>query len=258
MKLRLLPSSFEKDGSASPRQHLTCFILNDTIAIDAGSLAMALDDKVRELVKDVVLTHAHLDHIAGLPLFLDDQFSTISEPLRIHASSEVIEILERDVFNWSIYPRFSELRNQFGPVVEYRTFDAASILRIGSVEITPVAVNHKVPCSGFVISENGHSIAITGDTAEMESYWETVNRRNDLSALLIECAFPDELSDLAENSHHLTPSALAGELTKFRLSNCPVFVINIKPAYRERVIDQISRSGLDQVSILEIGREYVF
>jgi len=66
------------------------------------------------------------------------------------------------------------------------------------------------------------------------------------------------LSDLAENSHHLTPSALAGELTKFRLPNCPVFVINIKPAYRERVIDQISRSGLDQVSILEIGREYVF
>ena len=79
---------------------------------------MALDDKEPELVKDVVLTHAHLDHIAGLPLFLDDQFSTISEPLRIHASSEVIEILERDVFNWSIYPRFSELRNQFGPVVE--------------------------------------------------------------------------------------------------------------------------------------------
>ncbi len=134
---------------------------------------MALDDKERELVKDVVLTHAHLDHIAGLPLFLDDQFSTISEPLRIHASSEVIEVLERDVFNWSVYPRFSELRNHVGPVVEYRSFDVASILRIGSVEILPVAVNHKVPCSGFVISENGHSIAITGDTAEMESYWET-------------------------------------------------------------------------------------
>jgi len=114
VKLKLLPSSFEPDGAASQRQHLTCFLINGKVAVDAGSLAMAVTDEERASVRDIVITHAHLDHIAGLPLFLDDQFSELTEPVRIHATAEVVRVLERDVFNWSVYPRFSELENDHG------------------------------------------------------------------------------------------------------------------------------------------------
>src|ERR1043165_2965509 len=75
MKLQLLPSTFEPDGSASSRQHLSCLVINDRIAVDAGSLAMAATDAHRQNLRDVVLTHAHLDHIAGLRLFVDDLFA---------------------------------------------------------------------------------------------------------------------------------------------------------------------------------------
>ena len=105
MKLRLLPSSFEHDGSASARQHLTCFIVNESVAFDAGSLAMGLSVEEGRKVRDIVLTHAHLDHVAGLPLFIDDHFATLAAPVRVHAAEEVIEVLERDIFNWSVYPR---------------------------------------------------------------------------------------------------------------------------------------------------------
>ena len=46
-------------------------IIDDSVAIDAGSLAFACTGRQRERVRDVVLTHTHLDHIAGLPQLLN-------------------------------------------------------------------------------------------------------------------------------------------------------------------------------------------
>lgn len=255
VKLRLLPSSFEKDGAASPRQHLTCLLVNETVAIDAGSLAMAVNDTERSAIRDVVLTHAHLDHIAGLPLFIDDQFSELTEAIRIHATPEVIEILERDIFNWSVYPRFSELTNSHGRVMEYRPFEQGQSFQVGGLVFDAVEVNHKVPCSGFVVSDGSVSIAITGDTANMDAFWKAVSNRS-LNALLIECAFPDELSELAEMSHHLTPKGLARELEKFGQTGCEVLVVNIKPSYREAVLRELEALDIPNLDPMEVGRGY--
>ena len=255
MKLKLLPSSFEMDGAASPRQHLTCFLVNGKVAVDAGSLAMAVTPAERYAIRDVVVTHAHLDHIAGLPLFIDDQFSELTEAIRIHATQEVIDVLERDIFNWSVYPRFSELTNSHGPVMDYRPFEQGGSFRIGELVFESVEVNHKVPCSGFVISDESASIAVTGDTANMDSFWDAISLRK-LSALLIECAFPNELAELAEMSCHLTPQTLARELQKFSDPHCEVFVINIKPSYREAVLREINELGLDNVTDLGVGKTY--
>jgi cAMP phosphodiesterase len=255
VKLKLLPSSFEPDGAASQRQHLTCFLINGKVAVDAGSLAMAVTDEERASVRDIVITHAHLDHIAGLPLFLDDQFSELTEPVRIHATAEVVRVLERDVFNWSVYPRFSELENDHGKVMVYRPFEQGTTFNIGDLQFRPLEVNHKVPCSGFVISDGTASIAITGDTANMEDFWAAV-ADIELSALMIECAFPNELSELADMSRHLTPITLAAELKKFQKPDCEIFVVNIKPSYRARVLSQIAGVGLTNVKAMEIGTTY--
>lgn len=256
MKLRLLPSSFESDGTASVRQHLTCFLINDRVAIDAGSLAMAVTDKERGAIRDIVLTHAHLDHIAGLPLFVDDQFASLDGPIRIHAFQEVIEVLERDIFNWSVYPRFSELENDNGKVVDYCPIKQGSEFSIGGLTLLPMKVNHKVPCSGFMINDGNATILITGDTAAMDGFWDGVAKQTEISALLIECAFPNELESLAEMAHHLTPRMLGNELRRFDRPNCPIYVINIKPAYRETVVREIKELGLPNVEILVAGREY--
>ena len=255
MRLRLLPSSFENDGAASSRQHLTCFVINGNVAVDAGSLAMAVTAEERTQIRDIVLTHAHLDHIAGLPLFIDDQFSELTKAVRVHATPDVIEVLERDVFNWSVYPRFSELTNEFGKVMEYHPFEQGSEFRVGELLFEAVGVNHKVPCSGFIISDDSASIAITGDTANMDSFWENVNARR-LDALLIECAFPNELAELAEMSCHLTPFGLAEELEKLKDRSCETLVINIKPSYREQVLAEIENLGISGLKDLRVGKMY--
>lgn len=252
----MLPSTFDDKGRPSARQHLTCVVIDDAVAIDAGSLALSFSPDRFHRIRDVVLTHAHLDHIAGLPLFIDDLFATLTEPVRIHAAREVIDVLERDVFNWSVYPRFSELVNSHGPVIEYRPFEYGRDFGVRHLTVRAIPVNHKVPSAGFLIGDGRSLIAMTGDTAAIDEFWKAINTQRGLSALMIECAFPDELQDLAEISHHLTPSGLRSELSKFELRDCPIFIVNIKPMYREETISQISKLGLPGVEILEVGRIY--
>ena len=256
MKFELLPSTIDSDGRASPRQHLTCLIVDDRVSFDAGSLAMSCSKKQSECVRDIVLTHAHLDHIAGLPLFIDDLFPTLSEPVRVHASREIIEVLERDIFNWSVYPRFSELSNSNGPVLEYSTYEAGRQFEVRHLNITPIDVNHRVPAAGFIISDNMSVVAMTGDTAAMSGFWLTVNEQDRMDALLMECAFPDELQELADISHHLTPARLKAELGKLDRQDCRLYVTNMKPAYRDRIMEQISKLGIERLEILEVGRCY--
>lgn len=218
---------------------------------------MAASTRQREMIRDIVLTHAHLDHVAGLPLFIDDLFASLTEPIRIHAAAEVIEVLERDIFNWSVYPKFSELENSNGRVLEYREFRIGEAFRVKHLTVTPVAVNHKVPATGFLISDGKSTVGLTGDTAVADGFRQAVLEEENVSALLVECAFPDELAGLAEASFHLTPSKLRNELDRGERPDCPIYAINLKPMYREQIVEQISRT-LPELQIFEVGKIYEF
>ena len=96
----MLPSTFDEAGKFSSKQHFQCLVINGNVVIDAGSLASSTTSLERSSIRDVVLTHSHLDHIAGLPLFIDDLFPVLTEPVRVHAVREVIDSLESHIFNW--------------------------------------------------------------------------------------------------------------------------------------------------------------
>jgi cAMP phosphodiesterase len=258
LRIELLKSTAACDAVISKRQHLTCFVINDRVAIDAGSLAQSCSDSQRENIRDVVLTHAHLDHIAGLPIFVDDLFSSLTSPIKVHACQEVIEDLEKHIFNWSIYPRFSELSNENGPVLEYCPLVNGRKSDVCELHLIPIPVNHKVPSSGFLISDDKVSIAFSGDTSEMDDFWAVVNVAGKLNALFIECAFPNSLTELADASHHLTPRKLRLELMKFKQRATPIFVINMKPMFRETIKAELSELKLSNIQVLDPGRVYEF
>ncbi len=253
MKIQLLPSTIEPDGTASVRQHLSCLVIDDLVAIDAGSLAQAVSPVQRAQIRDVVLTHAHLDHIAGLPLFVDDLFASVESPIVIHAVQEVIDVLERNIFNWSVYPRFSELRNDHGPVMEYRPFELGVEFSVRHLKLKAIGVNHKVPSVGFIISDGNSIVAMTGDTAELNGFWNRVNDLGNAAAVIVECAFPNRLAELASISHHLTPKSLERELAKLRI-DCPVYVMSIKPAYYDSVVEELSALKIPQLRVFDSGQ----
>src|SRR4051794_35998190 len=168
MRIQILPSTIDENGRASQRQHLMSLVINDRVAIDAGSLAFSCTELQRAQIRDIILTHTHLDHIAGLPLFIDDLFSRLERPICVHATREMIEILERNIFNWEVYPKFSELENDHGKVLEYREFEAGSHLTLDGLSVKSIPVNHQVNACGYVVEDGDIAIAITGDTAETD------------------------------------------------------------------------------------------
>ena len=258
MKIQLLPSTFDAQGHATLEQRLTCFLIDDCVAVDAGSIAIALNSDQRERVRDIIVTHPHMDHIASLPIFIDDLYPTLKEPLRIYATQEVIDLLERDVFNWNVYPRFSDLKNDFGPVMEYVPIPVNEVFQVAHLKVVAVPVNHIVPTVGLVITDGQSSVAFSSDTFQTEEFWRVVNATKQLDALLIEASFPDEMAKLAEVSRHFTPASLGKELKKLNHNGMDILAVHLKPTHRDTIIRQLNALGIPKLSVMNPGEVYTW
>ena len=241
---------------ATLEQRLTCFLIDDCVAVDAGSIAIALTNEQRPNVKDIIVTHPHLDHIASLPIFIDDLYPTLKEPIRVHATPEVIGLLERDVFNWNVYPRFSDLKNDYGPVMEYIPIPIGKPFTVAHLTVVAVPVNHIVPTVGLIVSDGKKSVAFSSDTAETEDFWRIVNEVKALDALLIETSFPDRMAKLAEVSRHFTPTSLVQELKKLTHNGMDIMAVHLKPTYREEIIAELNALSIPKLRVMEPGRVY--
>ena len=58
MKLKVLGCY----GGNIPGHGMTSLLLNDTVALDAGWVSGALSLRDQEKVKDIFISHSHLDH----------------------------------------------------------------------------------------------------------------------------------------------------------------------------------------------------
>jgi cAMP phosphodiesterase len=197
-----------------------------------------------------------MDHVASLPIFIDDLYATLQEPMRVHATPEVIHLLERDVFNWNVYPRFSELHNDYGPVMEYVPIPIGQSFRVAHLTVEAIPVNHIVPTVGLIVSDDQTSVAFSSDTAETDDFWRAVNGRKHLDALLIEASFPNEMSKLAEVSRHFTPASLGKELTKLNHNGMDILAVHLKPTYRDQIIAQLNDLKIPKLSVMEPGKTY--
>ena len=256
MRIQLLPSTFDAQGHATLEQRLTCFLIDDCVAVDAGSLGIALTSDQRSKVRNIIVTHPHMDHIASLPIFIDDLYPTLTEPVRVHATPEVIELLERDVFNWNVYPRFSDLRNDYGPVMEYVPIPIGSAFPVAHLSVIAVPVNHIVPTVGLIVSDSSSSVAFSSDTAETDQFWDVVNNTPHLDALLIEASFPDNMAELAEVSRHFTPASLGRELKKLDHNGIDVLAVHLKPSYRDLIIRELYALNIPKLGVMEPGKTY--
>ncbi len=255
MKIKLLPSTFDADGRPSSEQRLSCYIIDDAVAVDAGSLAFGLSAHERHLIRDVIITHTHIDHIASLPIFIDDAFELLEDSIRIHATAETIEHLERDIFNWSTYPRFTELHNGRCTVMEYVPFVIGEEISVKHLRIATVLVDHAVPTVGLLISSGDACIAYSSDTRETEAFWHLLNQAPRLDALFVEASFPNSMQKLAEVAGHLTPAALDRELHKLHHAT-NVYAVHIKPSHRDTITRELAALGRTNLQVMEVGLTY--
>lgn len=231
-------------------------MIDDRVTVDAGSIGIALTEHQQQSIRDVIVTHPHMDHIASLPIFVDDLFGELREPVRIHATQEVIDLLKADVFNDTVYPKFDELKNAHGSVMEYVSFALGREFKVAHLTCTAVSVNHIVPTVGLLVSDGKTTVAFSSDTAETEELWRLINAASQLDALFIEASFPDSMEGLAKASKHLTPAMLQNELGKLEHNGMDILAVHLKPAYREKVVAELKQLKIERLSVMEPGRVY--
>jgi 3',5'-cyclic-nucleotide phosphodiesterase len=168
----------------------------------------------------------------------------------------VIDLLERDVFNWNVYPRFSELKNDYGSVMEYVPIPINEDFQIRHLTVKAVPVNHIVPTIGLLVKDGNSSVAFSSDTAETDQFWDMVNDTKQLDALLIEASFPNELEKLADVSRHFTPSSLGAELKKLTHNGMDILAVHLKPTHRDIIIEQLNELQIPKLKVMNPGEVY--
>jgi ribonuclease BN (tRNA processing enzyme) len=238
-------------------QAATTFLVDGALAIDAGSLAFALTPAQQARVRDVVVTHSHMDHIASLPIFVAEQFTARRDPIVVHATATVLESLERHVFNGRIWPRFQGLRlpRSGAPCLRFSRIEPRRPFRVAGLRVTAIPVNHTVPTVGLLLRDSTAAVLFTSDTASTDEIWEVANRTSSARAIFVDVSFPDELAALARDSRHLTPAALGRELEKLRRP-LRIYAVHVKPQSREQVERELAALRRPGLAVARIGRDY--
>lgn len=253
MRIRVLGAH----GGASPRHRQTSFLLNGAVCLDAGAIAEALSLSEQARVRSVLLTHAHLDHVASLPFLLDNVFGRKESPVEVAAPAGVISSLRRHLFNDALWPDFSRLSGSDGPVVSFRTLDWEVPERVAGLTVTAVPVNHVVPACGYLISDGSATVVFSGDTGPTERLWTVARSVSDVRAVFLECSFPDARREIAFLSCHLTPETVEGELPKMPPA-VPVFLYHMKPPGLEAIAAEVAALGAPRLRLLSDGEELAF
>lgn len=225
MKLRVLGCS---GGIGGRHLRTTALLVDCDVLIDAGTGVTDLSIAELAAIDHVFLTHSHLDHIAALPLMLDTVADCRQKSLTVYGTGEVLTLLSKHIFNWAIWPDFSEVPNAEQPVMRYQVIEPGVAVRLGGRSFTALPVDHTVPAVGYRLDSGAASLVFSGDTGVCDEFWQAVNRIHNLRHLIIECAFSNREERLALVSKHLCPSLLQRELQKIE-RRCDLYITHLKP-----------------------------
>jgi cAMP phosphodiesterase len=233
MKLRVLGCS----GGIGGNLRTTSFLLDHDVLIDAGTGVGELSLTELSMIDHIFVTHSHLDHIACIPFLVDSVGFMREKPLTIYASEETLDILRQHIFNWKIWPDFSEIPNTLNPYMRYQQVGLGETITLGQRKITPIPANHVVPAVGYQLDSGHASLVFSGDTTSNDELWNVVNKIENLRYIIIETAFSNSEKELAVLSKHLCPSLLAAELVKLK-RNAEIFITHLKPGELELTMQE--------------------
>jgi ribonuclease BN (tRNA processing enzyme) len=234
MKLKILGCS----GGIGGELRTTSMLLDSDTLIDAGTGVGDLSVAELTLIDDVFVTHSHMDHVTSIPFLADTVGGLRRKPITIHATRETLGILREHLFNWKLWPDFTQIPDPKNPVLRYQEIEIGVPVSLGGRHITALPANHVVPAVGFQLDSGRASLVFTGDTTTNDALWPHVNRIRNLRYLIIETALSDRERELAVASKHLCPTLLAEELRKLT-SSPDIYITHLKPREAELIMEEI-------------------
>jgi ribonuclease BN (tRNA processing enzyme) len=254
MRIKILGCS----GGIGGDLRTTTMLIDDDILLDAGTGVGDLTLEQLVKIDHVFVTHSHLDHVTSIPFLVDTVCWMRSQPIFIHCTRDTIRILKEHLFNWKIWPDFSQIPDGNNPFMIYEEVTVGETVKIGKREFTAVPANHVVPAVGYLVDSGNGSLLFSGDTTTNDALWEIANRTENLRYLIIETAFPNKEREIAIASKHLCPSMLADELAKLT-RQVEIYITHLKPGEVALTMSEIEKdAAFWHPMMLECGQIFEF
>jgi ribonuclease BN (tRNA processing enzyme) len=254
MKIRVL-GAYGAEGLA---QRPSAFLVNDRVLIDGGTVGGAVSRLEQLEIEHALVSHSHLDHIAGLAYLTETlALCEARTPLTIASLEPVVTALRTSIFNDTVWPDFTRLPSPDAPVLRFQSLLEDVEHRIGEFWVRPVPVSHTVPTSGFIVHDGTSGVVYSGDTGPTDALWKAAGEVRGLRAVILECAFPNRLAGLADLARHMTPELIRRELDKMP-ADVPVLIFHVKPQFFDEIGDELGEISGARITMAEQDKTYAF
>jgi ribonuclease BN (tRNA processing enzyme) len=252
MKIRVLGCS----GGIGGGLRTTALLVDDDVLIDAGTGVGDLSLESLAKIDHIFVSHSHLDHVTSIPFLVDTVCWMRGSPILVYAIREVLDILRAHLFNWKIWPDFTQIPDAQKPFMVYREIKVGESVELKGRRFTAIPANHTVPAVGYRVENERSSLIFSGDTSINDGLWQAVNSARNLKYLIIETAFSNKERDIAVASRHLCPQMLAEELEKMRASP-EIYITHLKPGEGALTMKEVSQAaGRWRPRMLENNQEF--
>ena len=215
MKLHFLGTSGYHPNNV---RQTACLMLPELgVILDAGTGLFRVGELIETPHLDILLTHAHLDHVIGLT-FLYDVLQTHDVTVTVHVAADKVSTIEDHLFDPLLFP--------VQPNFTIRPFQGETLRLHDGSEVKTIPLRHPGGSHGFRFDWDSTSLAyITDTTADLEAPY--VDQIQGVSTLIHECYFPDGHQEKAELTGHswLTPVAQVAA----RAAVDRAFLVHINP-----------------------------
>lgn len=197
MKLLLLGTA---GYHPNERRQTACLMLPEAgIVLDAGTGFFRVREHLQTPTLDILLTHAHLDHVVGLTYLLSTVWQRKLERITVHGEAAKLTAVREHLLSDALFP--APLPCDWQPL-------AAGQADIAGARVTHFALTHPGGCVGYRLDWPGRSLAyVTDTTATPDAGY--LDRIRGVDLLIHECNFRDIEQEWAVKTGHSCTSAVA-------------------------------------------------